>query len=55
MKYWFADDSEYYSRKEYNQPDVFVFGGIVVDDIQLRLLRTKIENTKAKFIDSRFY
>lgn len=53
MKYWYADDSEFYSNVDINQPDVFVFGGIVVDDQQIIALRERIEGVKAKYCDSR--
>lgn len=53
MKYWYADDSEFYSQTIYKHPDVFVFGGIVVDEKQLLILRERIESVKSKYTQGR--
>ncbi|GET27408.1 hypothetical protein [Prolixibacter sp. NT017] len=49
MLYWIADDSAFSSLRTLKNDDIHLFGGIVIDDINLSLLRFKIDEVKNKY------
>ncbi|MCB4764008.1 MAG: hypothetical protein LGB78_08980 [Sulfurovum sp.] len=50
---WYADDTDLRTISEVHVPNIVLFGGIVVDKANEKLLRDAIENAKSKFCHKR--
>lgn len=51
MYKWFADDTELRTSKDHSKPNVFLFGGIIINSLEEKKLRNIIKSIKAKYTD----
>ena len=49
MYKWFADNTEFRTSKDYNKPNVFLFGGIIINSTEERKLINIIKSVKANY------
>jgi len=49
MLKWFADDTQLRTTKEHKRPNVFLFGGIIIDSFEEEKLRKIMKDVKSKY------
>ena len=49
MLKWFADDTQLRTTKEHKKPNVFLFGGIIIDSFEEEKLRIMMKDVKSKY------